>query len=95
MEPKRIVIVVNDFGFGPLSRAFSIARKIVDIDPYMIITMVTSGKTDYLLGDPRFELRTINDLRSVREIERLLQSFCRERICERSNLSQTGLESAL
>ncbi len=62
---SHLVFVSNDFGFGPMSRTFSVAKGVADKRPDLRITVMSSGKNDYLFSHPRVSFMTVDDPRSI------------------------------
>lgn len=75
MEHSKVVFISNDFGFGPLSRTYVIAKALCKINPDLEIHIATNGKSDYLFNSSSIIFDRLDDLRDRSVISKYLKQF--------------------
>lgn len=78
MKLKRVIFIANDFGFGPLSRTYTIAKALSKYVSGLEIRIVTTGKTDYLFNSPDIIFDHLDDMREPAAIRHYLEPFERD-----------------
>ncbi|MBI2009272.1 hypothetical protein HYS84_02580 [Candidatus Saccharibacteria bacterium] len=73
---KKYVFVANDFGFGPISRALTVAQTIKkkSVSQDVNISFITSGFSDHLI-DPEFKIIKVANLRCVNNLRKVLSGL--------------------
>lgn len=74
-KQMKILFFTNNFGFGPTSRAHTIASHLKQRAPTLEVRLITDGRIDYLFEPNGVVIENVPDLRGLDTITSYLQKF--------------------
>lgn len=72
---KRVIFISNDFGFGPMSRTYTIAKSLKKILPSVDVSIASSGRHDHLFKQDSISFVDINNTRDKSAIGEFLDGY--------------------